>query len=222
MSSPHLDEFLNFLRFEKGLSSHTVAAYGSDVCLLEKFLQEAGVQEATTDLLLQFLGRLKKESYASASICRIVVSIKLFFRFLKKEGFLEVDLGAYLDLPKVWQLLPEVLSKEEAEALLETPKEMNFIQMRDKAILELLYATGMRVSELCQCEIGDVGDGFVKVRGKGRKERLIPVGKKAIDAIDLFLLHFRGEVIGDEAPLFITKKGKRIDRMTVWERVKFC
>ncbi|MBI3900993.1 MAG: tyrosine-type recombinase/integrase [Chlamydiia bacterium] len=134
---------------------------------------------------------------------------------------LETDLGAFLDLPKVWQWIPEVLSVEEVEALLEMPQEMNFIEMRDKAMLELLYATGMRVSELCQCEIGDVGDGFVKVRGKGRKERLIPVGKKAIEAIDLFLLHFRGDVVGKETPLFITKRGKRIDRIAVWERVKF-
>lgn len=213
-------DFLDHLRCEKGLSSHTIEAYGHDVQMFADVLGHADWSAVESNSILHFLSQLKQKGFASSSTCRALVAVKVFFRFLKKEGCVEVDLGRYFDTPKIWQLIPEVMTVEEVDALLSQPKEDDFIGSRDKAILELLYATGMRVSELCKLRICDLNDTFVKVHGKGKKERLVPVGKSAIEAVDSFLLRFRGEVKEDNAPLFVTAKGKPIDRVTVWSRVK--
>lgn len=153
-------------------------------------------------------------------MCRMLVAIKVFFRFLKREKIISLDLGCYFETPKIWQLIPEVLQVEEVDLLLAQPKDDDRIGSRDKAILELLYATGMRVSELCGLCLNDLSDTFVKVRGKGKKERIIPVGKKAIAAVDHYLLHYRGEIREENGPLFVSAKGKRVDRITIWKQVK--
>jgi integrase/recombinase XerD len=217
--SPILD-FVDYIRSERGLSSNTIEAYGRDVRSFAEVLKVQNWNEVTPESVLIFLAHLKECSYASSSICRILVSIKVFFRFLKKERLISLDLNNYFDTPKVWQLIPDVLSIEEMDALLLQPNPKNFIGSRDKAILELLYATGMRVSELCSLKVNDLSDTFVKVKGKGKKERLIPVGKKAIASVDAYLLGYRGEAKEDNAPLFTSTRGKPIDRTTVWERVK--
>lgn len=223
MSDPFslaIDDFTDHLRSEKGLSLHTIEAYERDVRTFAASLENKDWNAVSTESLLRFLTLLKEKSYASSSICRMLVAVKVFFRFLKKEKIVESDLGRYFDTPKLWQLIPEVLSIEEVDALLAQPKKDDFIGSRDRAILELLYATGMRVTELCRCLLSDLSDTFVKVKGKGKKERVIPVGKKAIEAIDHFLVHFRGKASEENAPLFITARGKPIDRVTVWGRVK--
>lgn len=214
------NDFLDYIRSEKGLSSHTIEAYGRDIGAFADLLSVKDWKRVTPETILEFLGHLKRRDYASSSICRMLVAVKVFFRFLKKEGEIDLDLGRYFDSPKLWQLVPEVLSTEEVEALLNQPRIVDALGCRDKAILELLYATGMRVSELCSLRINDLSDTFVKVRGKGKKERVIPVGKKAIEAVDQYLLHFRGLVKEESAPLFISPRGKPIDRVTVWNRVK--
>ena len=129
-------------------------------------------------------------------------------------------MASYFDTPKLWQLLPEVLTLQEVDALLAQPKTEDALGSRDQAILELLYASGMRVSECTMLKLADLNDTFVKVIGKGKKERLIPIGKKALQAIDHYLIHFRGEIKDPTAPLFITKKGKPIDRNAIWKRNK--
>ncbi|HSX25423.1 MAG TPA: site-specific tyrosine recombinase XerD [Chlamydiales bacterium] len=220
MSEPLILDFLNYIRTEKGLSVHTIEAYGRDIRAFASFLGVKDWKQVQPESILAFLGSLKEKEYASSSICRILVSVKVFFRFLKKEGEISIDLGRYFDSPKMWQLIPEVLSIEEIDTLLAQPQPKDFQGARDKAILELLYATGMRVSELCQLKITDLSDTFVKVKGKGKKERIIPVGKKAIEAVDHYLVHFRGEVTVENAPLFISNRGKPIDRVTIWGRVK--
>lgn len=130
------------------------------------------------------------------------------------------DLNHYFETPKIWQLIPESLSLSEIENLLAQPQDHDFLGARDKAIFELLYATGMRVSELCKLRICDLDDRFVKVKGKGRKERVIPIGVKAIEAIDRYLTHYRATAEEENAPLFVSTKGKQIDRITVWSRIK--
>lgn len=213
-------DFLDYIRSEKGLSPHTIEAYGRDISLFGSLLNGKHWKEVVPEDILAFLGLLKGKGYASSSICRTLVAIKVFFRFLKKEGEMTLDLGRYFDTPKIWQLIPEVLSVEEVDALLAQPKTDDSLGSRDKAILELLYATGMRVSELCGLSLNDLSDTFVKVKGKGKKERIIPVGKKAMTAIDDYLLRFRGEMKEENGPLFISPRGKPIDRITVWNRVK--
>ncbi len=213
-------DFLDYLRSERGLSSNTIAAYGRDVQTFAAHLGHANWRGVDSRSILQFLSHLKDRGFASSTLCRSLVSVKVFFRFLKKEGVVDVDLGRYFKTPKTWQLIPDVLTIAEVEALLAQPKKEDFIGARDKAILELLYATGMRVSELCKLRICDLDDTFVKVYGKGKKERVIPVGRLAIEAVDAFLIRFRGETFEENAPLFVTFRGKPIDRVTVWARVK--
>ena len=220
MLDPAAAEFIDYIRSEKGLSPQTVDAYGRDVRAFALFLSHRPWPSVGSEEILSFLSHLKKTGYASSSICRILVAVKVFFRFLKKEGIIGVDLGRYFETPKIWQLIPDVLSVEEVDALLSQPKELDFLGARDKAILELLYATGMRVSELCRLKICDLSDTFVKVKGKGKKERVIPVGKQAVAAVDLYLARFRGESREENGPLFITSRGRPIERTAVWSRVK--
>src|SRR5579862_6774957 len=163
-------DFLDHLRCEKGLSSNTIEAYGRDVQAFASMLGHTEWRLVHSDSILQFLGHLKDKNFASSSICRALVSVKIFFRFLKKEGIVDVDPGRYFNTPKTWQLIPDVLTIEEVDALLSQPKSDDFQGARDKAILELLYATGMRVSELCKLRICDLDDTFVKVHGKGKKD----------------------------------------------------
>lgn len=220
MSDPShllLIDFLDHLRTERGLSSHTIEAYERDITSFQLFIQKKW-EEVTSQEILQFLSSLREKGYATSSICRTLVGVKVFFRFLKKEGILRTDLGKYFETPKMWQLIPEVLTIEEVNALLAQPKGDSFVGARDRAILELLYATGMRVSEACQLKLHDLGDQFVKVKGKGKKERVIPVGKKALEAVDHYLLHFRPH---PSEMLFLSIKGKPIDRIAIWSRVKF-
>lgn len=213
-------DFLDYIRTEKGLSSHTIEAYGRDIGAFAASLAVKDWKLVNSSAVLEFLSSLKEKQYASSTLCRMLVAIKVFFRFLKKEGEISVDLGRYFETPKLWQLVPEVLSMEEVDRLLAQPKGEDFQGARDRAMLELLYATGMRVSELCGLRICDLKDTFVKVRGKGKKERLIPVGKKAIEAVDHYLAEFRTEAKEENAPLFVSKRGKPIDRVAVWARVK--
>jgi integrase/recombinase XerD len=213
-------DFLDYIASEKGLSSHTIEAYGRDIQCFADFIQKKEWKEVTPEEIHKFMSFLKEKDYASSTICRMLVAVKVFFRFLKKEGEISLDLGRYFETPKMWQLIPEVLTMEEVDALLAQPKKEDPQGARDLAILELLYASGMRVSELCSLRLNDLNDTFVKVRGKGKKERIVPVGKKAIEAIDHYLLKFRGEMREEHAPLFVSSRGKQIDRVTVWSRVK--
>ena len=211
-------DFLDYIRSEKGLSPHTIEAYGRDVRSFAAYIHGKEWKQVDSEAIVGFLSHLQQKSYASSSICRILVAIKVFFRFLRKEGVVSLDLGRYFETPKLWQLIPEVLTIEEVDALLAQPVPSDFLGARDKAFLELLYATGMRVSELCRLRICDLQDEVVKVSGKGKKERLIPVGKKAIAAVDHYLKQFRND--GKSDLLFVSRTGKALSRITVWERVK--
>lgn len=220
MQNPFVSDFLDYLRSERGLSVHTIEAYGRDIAAFVEFLKGKSWKETSSDTILAFLSHLHSRDYASSTVGRMLVSIKVFFRFLKREGEISVDLGRYFDTPKIWQLVPEVLTPEEVELLLEAPDLQDKMGARDRAILELLYATGMRVSELCQLKLTDLHDTFVKVQGKGKKERVIPVGRKAISALDHYLNSFRGKMEEKNSPLFLSQKGKTLSRMVVWSRIK--
>jgi integrase/recombinase XerD len=214
-------DFLSYIASEKGLSQNTVESYRLDLEQFQEFLKQKGVagySQVTQEHLIAHLGFLKNRQYASSSLCRHLVAIKVFFRFLKRERLIEENAAALLDSPKLWQQVPDVLSYEEIDRLLEQPKTDQRIGARDKAILEVMYASGLRVSEVCGLNIQDVDDTFVKVKGKGGKERLVPIAKEAVEAVDNYLGRFRPDT--PEKALFLSKSGKRIDRMTVWNQVK--
>jgi len=215
-----IEEFLDYIRTEKGLSSHTIEAYGRDIRSFAASLSEKNWLSVDTQAVLRFLSDLKAKGYASSTICRTLVAIKVFFRFLKKEGVISTDLGRYFDTPKIWQLIPEVLTMQEVDHLLKEPNPDHFLGARDRAILEVLYATGARVSEVCSLRICDVSDQMVKIQGKGKKTRIVPIGNKALLAIDHYLLHFRQKADSENSTLFVSKTGQPIDRITIWRAIK--
>lgn len=209
---------------EKGHSLHTLSAYKRDLEAFVVYLNSQG-RSSWEDVLevdiLTFLAAKKKKGYAPASISRALVAIKVYFGFLKREGVLSKNVTALLETPKIWRLIPDILSIEEIEKLFQQPDTSHVKGARDRAILEVLYATGVRVSELCHLRIHDVDDLFIRVRkGKGGKERVIPIGSKAITAIDHYLNFFDGTESEDRKALFVGRGNKAIDRMSVWSLVK--
>lgn len=216
-----IEDFLFYLASEKGLSKNTIEAYRRDLNILISILEKnhTSITQTGEKEVGAFLEELQKRKFASSSICRAVVALKGLFRYLRKERIVSGEQSFYLDTPKVWQLVPEVLTEGEVKNLLGIPNNDDFIGARDKAILEVLYASGLRVSEVCGLNIQDVSDEAVRVKGKGGKERVVPIALVAVQSIDHYLLHFRGEAKNNEA-LFISQKGKRIDRTAVWDRLK--
>ncbi|WP_316357621.1 site-specific tyrosine recombinase XerD [Candidatus Neptunichlamydia sp. REUL1] len=212
---PRIHDFLSYIASEKGLSVNTVQAYERDIRRFAGGLDGEAAEEG----IVNHMSSLKEKGYASSSIYRTLMALRVFFRFLKREGYVKKDPTALLESPKMWQLIPEVLTSEEVERLLGAPGDGEE-EMRDKAVLETLYATGIRVSELCNLDIHDVGENTVRVLGKGGKERIVPIGEEAIAAIDAYLGNYRHDK-GDHRPLFLSKRGKRMSRVTVWEKVKF-
>ncbi len=219
-----LDDFLNYLKTEKGFSKHTIGAYRRDILLFIAFLEKEGIDSFSLVAMatfFSFIAKLKEKNYAVNTIARTLMGLKTFFRFLHREKIVAEDVAKTLEAPKLRQGLPTILSEEEVEILLAAPDKNTFVGARDRAILELLYASGLRVSELCSLDIYDVDDTFVRVKGKGNKERLVPLGKSALAAIDSFLLHFRSHYESDrEKALFVTIKGKRIHRVEIWKQLK--
>lgn len=213
--------FLAYIESEKGLSSNTVEAYFRDIRYFKDFLSKKVIsrfEDVEKEDIVEYLSFLKTK-YAASSIYRSFIAIKVLFRFLKKENVIKKDVTLYLDLPKIWQFLPSVLTTKEIELLLNQIETNDFIGSRDRAILELIYATGIRVSECCNLKILDVSDNYIKVMGKGKKQRIVPIGKKAIESVDHYLLNFRNEIKNIDY-LFVTIKGKKIDRITIFNRIK--
>lgn len=218
-----LSDFLIYIASEKGLSQNTVEAYQRDNNLFIDFLTQMDVhhfKELTADHIIAFLASLKRQEYASASISRACIAIKVLCRFLKRENHIFNNPAALIDTPKLWQLIPDVLTPEEIESLLQMPDQSTAFGARDYAILETLYASGLRVSEICTLGIYDVDDDFVRVMGKGRKERLVPLGSKALKAIDNYL-KFRNHWDSEkQQTLFVSKTGKPLDRIYIWSMIK--
>jgi len=219
-----LTDFLAYIASEKGLSSNTIEAYRRDITAFMEFIQPLGIasfSEVETSHFLEFLAHFKEKGYASATLCRMVIALKVLFRFLTRESHIPTNSAFYLRTPKLWQLIPEVLTYEEIEQLLKQPDAATPLGARDKAILEILYASGLRVSEVCSLDICSVDDTFVRVLGKGKKERLIPVGEEAIAAIDDYLQHHRSNYDSRrQQALFVNRSGNRIDRIAVWKMIK--
>ncbi len=172
-----LDDFSSYIGSEKGLSLHTIEAYQRDITAFFNFLRKANlstISDVEETHLMDFIELLKADGYASSSIARNVIAIKVLCRFLKRERTLPSNFALYINTPKIWQLIPEVLSCTEMVSLLEAPDKDTLIGSRDKAILEVLYACGLRVSELCSLKIYDVDDVYVRVLGKGMEEASSP------------------------------------------------
>ncbi len=214
-----LQDFLEYLASEKCLAENTRIAYAADLRQFLLFLQEKSVllKDVDESILQEYL--FSHRSYAESSRARFLISVKVFFKFLKREKVLKDNPAAVLTSPGKWQLIPEVLSEEEVLRLLNAPDSSSREGARDKAILELLYSSGLRVSELCSLKLNAVDETTVRVLGKGGKERIVPLGQPALAAIDHYLGKGRGEDGMDQ--LFVNSRGKPIDRVFVWKLVKY-
>ncbi len=215
--------FLSYLRVEKGLSENTIQSYRRDMLKFVGFLEKQNLDTAKIQRqdVVNFLAMLYKRRLDSRSVARHLVTIRHFFRFALLEGFVKEDPAATIESPKFRQSLPYFLSVEEVERLLKQPDISSPIGLRDKAIIELMYSTGIRVSELAGIRVGDLqlDAGCLRCIGKGNKERLVPVGKKALAVVEAYLKKSRPELLKDKASahLFLNQRGRAMDRITIWK-----
>ncbi|HET6203417.1 MAG TPA: site-specific tyrosine recombinase XerD [Planctomycetota bacterium] len=215
-----LEDFLAHLRVEGGLSANTLSAYRRDLESLARALPRAGVRSfrrvAEAEPIRSHLRALRARGAAPASIARSLSATRTLYRYLVAEGRLARDPTAGLEAPRLWKRLPDSLGVEETRALLERPDPRVPLGARDRALLELLYATGGRISEVLGLAVEDLrlDLGFARVRGKGGKERLVPFGRRAAGALSLWLATFRPPLAGrtGEARIFLTRSGKPLDR----------
>ena len=216
-----LDDFLVFVYSEKGLSRSTVKAYERDIHFFRSFIQPKELLFAQAEDLISFLESRKGKGLSPSTLYRNLISLKIFFRFLKQENFIESDPALLIDSPKLSQLIPEIMTEQEISRLIEQTGDKGEIRLRDRAIFQMLYASGMRVSELCSLNLSDVDDQTVRVKGKGGKERLVPIAKEAIQALDNYLICRKEGSVNKILPLFVTKKGRRMGRTQVWASIKY-
>ena len=222
-----IEEFLNYIFVEKGLSKNTISAYRRDLDKYSKYLQAREIRalsQVERKQITNFMLHLKDRGLNSNSISRALVAIKMLHRFLSNEGYLKDDVASALSLPKLWRRLPDVLSLAEVDKLLRAPKIRTNIGLRDKSALELMYATGMRVSEIANLKLSDLNldMGFVKCIGKGQKERIVPIGGYAQKALIRYINKVRPQLSKhrDEAHLFVSRLGKKISRQTFWKVIR--
>lgn len=214
---------MGYLAFERGSSSHTVEAYGRDLGRYVEELEEKGVTEpddVTRALIEEHLEHLAQEGYAPSSVERTLSAIKSFHRFMLQEELSHVSPAAALPLPKKAERLPDVLSVRQALALLDQPFPKTARGQRDRAIIEVLYGCGLRVSELTGLDVGAVSleDEVVRVIGKGSKERLVPLMGSAHEALSSYLSDWREELVSPRsgAAVFLNARGGRITRQAVY------
>ncbi|WP_062356143.1 site-specific tyrosine recombinase XerD [Bacillus kwashiorkori] len=226
----HIQDFLHFLIVEKGLSENTIAAYRRDLTNYAKFLQMElqlnHFNEVTRSHILQYFAKCKKDGKSSKTLARYVASIRSFHLFLLRDKVTDQDPTVHIESPQVDVKLPRVLSVAEVDALLKAPDMSQMYGIRDQAMLELLYATGMRVSELLQLNKDDVHltMGFVRCIGKGNKERIIPIGEHAIHAVKQYITAARPKLMSKNKPnteaLFLNHLGNRLSRQGFWKILK--
>ncbi|MGQ9921837.1 MAG: site-specific tyrosine recombinase XerD [Desulfobacca sp.] len=222
-----VDQFLQYLVVERGLALLTVAAYAQDLTKLAAHLKERGRdswQDITLTDLQDYLAYLEKQGVGVRSRARKLSAIRQFYRFLLREGLADHNPLEWLDAPKLPKGLPKILSLEDVEQLLAAPDPTTPLGQRDDAMLELLYATGLRVSELVGLTIPqlDLRRGVIRVVGKGAKERLVPMVSRAVEKLNLYLQHVRPLLLKGQKTqvLFLNRRGQGLTRQGFWKIIK--
>ena len=221
-----VQRFVNFLERDKRLSMNTLQSYRRDIEQYFLYLQEINLQNISNSnktTVITYLLYLQKKGRATSTISRNLASIRSFYQYIAKNKLIEQDPTAELESPKVEKKLPQILSPEEVELLLEQPQCVDLKGYRDKAMLELLYATGIRVSELIQLDYQDLNIDMAYIRCcKGSRERMIPIGSMAISAVKEYLNKSRPLLIqsNDEKALFVNINGGRLTRQGFWKIIK--
>jgi integrase/recombinase XerD len=218
--SAQIRAFLDYCRIEKGLSANTLDAYGRDLARFGSFCGPQGETPGALSIR-RHLDQLEREGLHSRSIARHLTTLRNFCAFLVQEGWLSDDPSASLSLPRQWQTIPKYLDHKEIDQLLEAPDTTRPTGARDRAMLHLLYASGLRVTELCELQLSDFDQefGVVRVTGKGNKQRLVPVGKQAVAAIGAYRDGARSTLLHGRASkyLFVTARGTRMTRQAFWK-----
>jgi integrase/recombinase XerD len=224
--SAAIASFLIHVRVEKGLSENTLSAYRRDLLKFEEFTKrrKLTLESVTRDELVDFLAGLYRQKLESRTVARQLATLRNFFRFAQVQEIISEDPSINLDSPKIRRHLPGYLRLEEVEKLLEQPDAKTPTGLRDKAMLEVLYSTGLRVSELTGLGVSDLDSkvGCVRCIGKGDKERIVPVGKKALGVVDKYLREGRPELLAQakaagSRALFVNRRGVALSRVGVWK-----
>ncbi|MFO7592742.1 MAG: site-specific tyrosine recombinase XerD [Pseudomonadota bacterium] len=223
---PLIERFLDTLWLERGLSDNTLTAYRSDLEGLSIWLQhqDSDLLGAARHDLLQYLQQRVEQGASPRSSARLLSSLRRFYRYLVRERLLKEDPSARIDAPKLGRALPKSLSEDEVERLLAAPETTDVMGLRDRAMLEVLYASGLRVSELISLLLPQVNlqQGLVKVIGKGNKERLVPLGEEALSWLERYLREARGIMLGalQSDVLFPSRRGTAMSRQAFWQLIK--
>ena len=224
--TPIIASFLTHARVEKGLSPNTTSAYRRDLVKFDEFAKKRKLtlEAVTSDVLVDFLASLYRQKLESRTVARHLVTLRNFFRYALVQDLIAVDPTLNLESPKIRRTLPGYLRLEEVELLLSQPDEKTPLGLRDRAMLEVLYSTGLRVSELVNLRVMDLdtGVGCVRCIGKGDKERIVPIGKKALALVDRYLRDARPKLVGKgkqalATTLFINRRGSPLSRVGVWK-----
>lgn len=223
-----MEEYLHFLKVERGLSKNTIQSYKRDLSQYLEFLENSKIStwdQVDRYVILNFLQCLKEEGKSSATIIRMVSALRKFHQFLRQERITENDPMQHVDTPKKGQKLPKILSVQEVETLIETPDTSTILGIRDRAILEVMYATGLRVSELISLKLSDLhlSLGLIQTIGKGDKERIIPLGDLAIKWIEKYLNESRSSLSYHKEPqpfLFLNHHGRGLTRQGIWKNLR--
>jgi integrase/recombinase XerD len=223
----HVKNFLNYLTVEAGLAENTILAYGRDLREFQKYCKSSNIkilQQIQPALIQSYLRMMAQEQKSEVSVKRSLVAIRMFLRFGKLTGLLDDDFTAILESPKVWQRLPVVCNKRQVVDLLEAPSPDEPYYLRDKMMLELLYATGMRAGELATLKTTDLNldVGYLRCIGKGRRERVVPVGKVGIRAVVEYLTYLRPKIAKPFSGnfLLLSRTGRAMSRIEIWRLVK--
>ncbi len=223
-----IENFLYYLSVERNLAKNTINSYRRDLNNYKEFLDSKKINDlssTTRETLSDFLFWRKDKGISASSIARQLAAIKSFHRFLVRERIVKHDPTALLDSPKLWKRIPDTLSSNEVETLLSQPQIKDKYGIRDKAIMELMYATGMRVSEAVNLKLESVNMdvGFVRCFGKGGKERIVPIGKKSAVAVARYINGLRKETdkLAQSNNLFLNRFGRPLSRVWVWKMIKF-
>ncbi len=224
----YIELFLDYLSVERGLAKNTLLSYRRDLDAYMTFLSavsKKSVSLSNREDIRDFMLHEKDKGLSASSIARNLTSLRMFYRFLAREKLIKADVSRYIDTPRLWKRIPEILDLVEVERLIEAPDLTTKQGIRDRAILELMYATGMRVSEVSNVKLSDINPevGFVRCLGKGRKERIVPLGKKAIAAVARYTEKVRpGQIRKEPAQeLFLSRSGRKISRISLWKLIKF-
>lgn len=221
------ERFADYLKSECHLAENTVLAYGRDIRRFLSWLGPRSLNKTCLSNLSDFVAHLQEDGLAASSISRVIVSTRMFFKYLQLEGIVKDNPSELLATQKTWERIPKAITTSAVDRFLAAPRKFDTFWQRDRALLELLYATGCRVSEVSHLLLANVhlDEGYCLVEGKGSKQRMVPVGARAAATIRLYLSEQRQDLVGSRPPehspwLLLSRTGKRLRREAIWELVK--